>query len=160
MVTLKTIATETEKPARITEWPVQIEQLPLLPEEFVPLDERVRRLVRAPLAFRDYLVARRDCIAGVRREGTACPIAAWLKHELGLSERGALTVSDWAVGLGECRGLDCDRHSHVPLPIWAKAFVRQVDRGRGGPDIRGNEALAVLDAVLARWTRTGRRTHA
>jgi hypothetical protein len=140
---------KTKELPRIADWPVEIQQLPLMPET-LPLDERVRRLCFEPDRFRQFLHERLDEVVGVRGEGARCPLSAWLRWELGLANEGSITVAGAAVGLHDCGGgWDCERHPHVQHRYWMHAFIRYIDRGSPVPDVLGREALLVLDAVLS-----------
>jgi hypothetical protein len=151
--------TETKERPRVVEWPVQIEQLPLIPAEALPLDVRVRRLGADARCFRDFLEARRDGIVGFTHDGTRCPLATWLKAELELVGASAIYVSASSVGIHDCTRLNCDQHLHVEHEFWAREFVRRIDTGMAHRAVRGSEALAVLDAVLHASPRLRRRPH-
>jgi hypothetical protein len=148
-MTVTSALPKTKEQPSIAPWPVQIEQLPLMPDELVSLAERVRRLCADPRNFREFLLARLDDVVGVRAHGTGCPLARWLRSELELASEGAVTVAVMSVGLHDCdSALRYERYEHVQQhPFWMRAFIHYIDRGKKR-SVLGREALAVLDSII------------
>lgn len=87
--------------------------------------------------FRAWLVANPEKEgAFVRGSACHCPIAAWLS----LTQGQAYTV-----GVSTFSPLNWNMCTEIPLPAWARDFIRRYDRSHHGVD-NPPTALEILDA--------------
>jgi hypothetical protein len=140
----------------ITDWPVRSEPdrerfIEPWPVREPSLEDRLRQLTEDPRPFRDWLVSYGNRICGHSYDGTRCPWAMFILHELGAAAAlGGVYVNVHRTGLHPCMQRRCERYPHVNHSEWLREFVYAVDAGVKGRGVRGAKALAILDAAIGK----------
>jgi hypothetical protein len=102
------------------------------------------RLATGPAAFAAWLNNQPETARYRTCQGDACPLHAWLTHDLPAAEAACVHVADGVCIVGVCM-VGRYRDQTVAVPVWANTFTTRLDDKHTGLNVSPMQALETLE---------------